>query len=406
MPSETAASAPRLGRGFNDGTLALVALGVILCSLVVWTAQSPNVERTDFALTYVGAHIVHSGEGSRLYDTALQVRLRDSLFQHASPLYFEHPPFEALALAPLAALPFRTAYLIWGLTNAALLMVLIIWLRPYLSWPAEDISYVLLWLLFAPLLVALYQGQSSILVTAAFAIGLIQIKRGHPVVAGVALALGLVKFQFILPFAFIVLIRKQWRILSGLAGAGAFLGAWSLIGIGREGLAGYFRLLSDVGQNPQDLSYGSAVDMPTLHGLIYAIGGRHLPPIALTVVAAAASLILLIWIAVKWKGANGEPFNLVFASAVAGSLVSGSHMFTHDFSPLVLALFLACASAQLKNRWILRVTAIAFWAFPVYFLFVKWHCLYVMAVCLLVFACWCRWAAGQRLKTAESTAVA
>jgi len=164
------ATAPRGFRfALNDSTLALAALAILLAAAVLWSARGVNVEKTDFALTYVGDHIVHTGMGRHLYDVGLQVHLRDSMFQAPSPLYFEHPPFEAVALSPLAAFQFRTAYTIWGLFNVAVLLAAIVWLRPYLPWPSEDIAYLFLWLLFAPLLVAIYQGQSSIVVLAAYA---------------------------------------------------------------------------------------------------------------------------------------------------------------------------------------------------------------------------------------------
>src|SRR5438034_6039504 len=147
--------------GLNDGTLGLAMAAILLATAVIWAAHGPNVEKTDFSLTYVGAKLVHTGFGGRLYDIALQKQTRDTLFQHPSPLFFEHPPFEALLLSPLAALPFRTAYLIWGLFNVAVWVLLIFFLRTHLPWPREELGYLSLWLLFAPLGVALYQGQSS-----------------------------------------------------------------------------------------------------------------------------------------------------------------------------------------------------------------------------------------------------
>jgi hypothetical protein len=84
---------------------------------------------------------------------------------------------------------------------------------------------------------------------------------------------------------------------------------------------------------------------------------------------------------------------LMFAAAVAASLLSGSHMFTHDFSPLALALFLAAASFSRSDapghrglRIAMTTAIVLFWAFPIYFLFVAWHCLYLMCPLLLLFA--------------------
>ena len=395
----SATPAPQLGRAFNDGTLGLIALAILLASAVVWSSHGVNVEKTDFALTYVGAHIVHTGMGRSLYDTRLQVRLRDSMFQHPSPLFFEHPPFEALALSPLAGLSFRTAYMVWGLINVAVLLGLIVWLRPYFKWPREDLGYLFLWLLFAPVGVSLYQGQSSIFVLVAYAVAFVQLKEGNVFAAGVALGLGLLKFQFAVPFAVIFLLRRQWRFVGGLAVSYVALGLASVAAVGWEGVADYDRLLLKIGNNPQNLSYGSAVDMPTLHGLVYAVAGRQLNVAGLNVVVALLTLALLVWIASRWKSeSQTTSFDLMFAAAVAASLLAGSHMFTHDFSPLIVGMFLAGGNLRAQSRGIrvaLVSTLVVFWTFPLYFLLVNWHCLYLMAIVLIAFVWACVGAANH-----------
>jgi len=391
---------PRLGTALNEGTLGLLGVAILLVTLVLWTAQGPNVEKTDFALTYVGAHIVHDGAGSRLYDPNLQIQLRDSMFQHPSPLFFEHPPFEALALAPLAAFPFRISFLIWGLLNTALVLVLMVWLRRFLIWPAEDLGYLALWLSFAPLIVALYQGQSSILVLAAFAISFVQLKNEKPLLAGAVFGVALLKFQFALPMALIFLIRKQWRFVAGLAGTAVALFLLSVAAVGWHGMISYVQFLARIGSNPHDVSYGSAVDMPTLHGLVYAIGGSQLSAILLSVLVALLSIALLGWIATRWKTLEEKGADPIFAAGIGGSLLSGAHMFTHDFSPLLVGMFLMGGALNSTNRGLkttAKLTLVIFWTFPLYFLFVKWHCLYLMAVILLVFT-WC----SVRLATSTS----
>src|SRR6266567_9508800 len=138
MFSEGQPRSSAMNIGFNDSTLGLLGSAILLFGAVLWSARGAGVEKTDFSLTYVGAQIVHQGLGGRLYDLDLQKQVRDSLFEHPSPLFFEHPPFEALLFSPLAAFSFRTAYLIWGLFNAVVWLFLIYFLRPHLPWPAED----------------------------------------------------------------------------------------------------------------------------------------------------------------------------------------------------------------------------------------------------------------------------
>ena len=206
------------------------------------------------------------------------------------------------------------------------------------------------------------------------------------------------KFQFTVPFAAIFFLRRQWRFLGGFATGAVVLGLCSVLAVGWAGVVDYVHLLLLIGNNPQNLSYGSAVDMPTLHGLVFAIAGDHLSALGLNVVVAVLALALLAWVAWRWNTSQqGPSFDLMFAAAVAASLLSGAHMFTHDFSPLALGLFLVAARLHGLSRdlrTVLVFTLVVFWAFPLYFLFVKWHCLYLMAIVLITFV-WAGMRAAQ-----------
>jgi hypothetical protein len=382
---------PRLVFGINEGMLGLLGVAILLAAAVVWSARGPNVEKTDFVLTYVGAHIVHQGLGAQLYDINFQKQLRDSLFKDPNPLFYEHPPIEALLLSPLAALHFRMAYMFWGFFNVVVWLTLIFFMRPYLLRPMEDLSYLVLWVLFAPLAVALYQGQSSLILLALYAIAFVKLQQQKEFSAGVWLGLGLFKFQFVLPFAFIFLLRRRWRFLQGFAATSLSLTLISLVAVGSKGLVDYVRFLLTISGNPQNLSYGSAVDMPTLYGFVYAFVGRRIGHMELNVVVAMLSILLLGLVAWYWESPDGSGANdLMFASAVAACLVTGSHMFTHDFNPLILALFLVAANFPSQRhpglRFTLMSTVVAFWTVPIYFLFVAWHCLYLLCPVLLLFA--------------------
>jgi hypothetical protein len=394
MPNSSRGTAtPGFFLGF-DGTLALFGTAVLLFAAVTWTARGANVEKTDFSLTYVGARIVHDGIGRQLYDLALQENLRNSFFQHPVPLFYEHPPFEAVLLAPLASVPFRCAYAIWGVANATLWLVLMFFTRRYLPWPRDNVAYICMWLLFAPLWVTLYQGQTSLVLLTAYALTFAFLKDKRDFPAGLALGLGLLKFQFVLPFAFIYLLRRKSHFLLGFSIAAVALALVSVATVGWEGVSHYVGFLLTIGNNPQNVSYGSGVDMPTIHGFAYAILGKHFGGTALNILVAVLSVSLLAWLAIRWQGSDeSSSFNLMFAAAIAASLLCGSHMFTHDFSPLILAMLLVAgrnstfstASVPALARIGIRVALILFWTFPIYFLFVKWHSLYLLGPGLLIF---------------------
>jgi hypothetical protein len=284
--------------------------------------------------------------------------------------------------------------------NVAIWLSLPFLLRPYLPVPKEVLGYFAFWLIFAPLGVALYQGQSSLLLLALYAHTYVQFRRGDDFSAGVWLGLGLFKFQFVLPFALIFLLRGKWKFLTGLTCSAAFLAVLSPFAVGWRGVLSYVHLLVSIGSHPVNLSYGSAVDMPTLHGFVYALLGHRLSAGTVGFAVAAISIVLLLFTAWRWRpqdcGSDGS-FDLRFAAALTIALITGSHMFTHDFSPLILALLLACANFPERGRtglrWAVGTTLVLFWTPPLYFALVAWHQMYLMFPVLLVFAFLALWLA-------------
>jgi Glycosyltransferase family 87 len=390
--TETTAS-PRQPSLEVESILAFCGAAALVLGAVLWSARGPYAEKTDFSLTYVGATIVHLEHGTQLYDLGEQRKVRDALFRNPNPLIYEHPPFEALALSPFARLPYRTAYLVWSLGNAAVWLTLPWLLRQYLIAPRETLGYLALWFLFAPLGVALYQGQSSLLLLLLFALTFIALKQGRDLNAGIYLALGLFKFQFVLPFATIFLIRRKWRFLVGFFLVAVALALLSFIAVGWQGVLSYAHLLLTAGSRPANESYGSAVDMPTLQGFVYAILGQRLGMNKLGFAVAALSILLIVFTGWKWKKEDehnaGGAHNLMFAASIAVALMTGFHMFTHDFSPLILAGLLVMADFPRRNhprlRIVLGVVLVLFWIPPVYFMLVGWHLLYLMFPLLLAF---------------------
>jgi hypothetical protein len=337
--------------------------------------------------------MVYFGQGSKLYDIAEQKKLKASLLKDAEPLIYEHPPFEALLLAPLGALPYKTAYLIWGLINVALFLTLPRLLRPYAPAPREELGYLALWLLFAPLGVALFQGQSSIVLLLVYVLAFISLKQGRDFRAGAILGLGLFKFQFILPFALIFLLRRQWRFMKGFLATAAGLGVLSVIAVGWSGIWTYVNLLRSVATHPDNVTYGSAGDMASLQGFVHALLGRSLNHALISLLVSTVSIVLMVWAAWRWRFADdqerGPGFDLMFAISVVVALVTGFHMFTHDLSPLLLAMLLVAAhfpgSDHPAVRLTLAITLTAFWIPPLYFVLVAWHCSYLWFPILMVF---------------------
>ena len=399
-----------------DGILAYVGLAILLVSAVFWADATAMREKTDFSVTYIGSRMVYLGQGRQLYDLAEQRKLKAALLKDAEPLIYEHPPFEALLLAPLGALPYKTAYLLWGLINVAIFLTLPRLLRPYATAPRDELAYLALWLLFAPLGVALYQGQSSIVLLLVYALTFSALKQGRDGRAGAILGLGLFKFQFILPFVLIFVLRRQWRFLKGFLATAAGLGVLSVV----RWMVGRVELCGDLLAGHCRASGKCHVRRSHRHGHGAGIRPRRagksagrIPRFLLLV--AAISLGLIGWSAWRWPAAKprrrwhldkgnlrtgdlrkdfrGRGFDLMFSVAVVVALVAGFHMFTHDLSPLLLAMLLvlahfperAVARGGHRLRITLAVTLTAFWIPPLYFALLAWHVVYLWFPVLMLF---------------------
>lgn len=381
--------------GFNESGITYLVAIVIVLGAVFWASFGPQVEQTDFSMTYVGARILDAGHSAQLYDLPTQVAVRKATFARPNPLLFEHPPFEALIFRPLAAVRYRTAYFIWGLVNAAIWLVLPLLLRPHAPAPRETIGYLALWMLFAPLGIALFQGQTSLAVLLFYTLCFIQLKRGRPLAAGVWLGLALFKFQLVLPFALIFLLRRQWRFLAGFSLSGAFFGVLSLLAVGWRGLGSYARFLALITTNPQNVSYGSSLDMVSMQGFLGALLGPYLSGKAIGFLVLAVALGLIVLTAWRWqrmadRKADPGTVDLMFAAAIAVSLAAGSHLFAHDLSPLMISLLLVAAHFPARGlralRCLLGASLAVFWATPLVFILLTRHEVYLLSPVLIIFA--------------------
>jgi len=385
------------GSPFNEKIVALIGFAVLLVSVVFLADRPPINERTDFSVTYIGSRMVYLGLGGKLYDLAEQQKLKRLLLPDAEPLIYEHPPFEALLLAPLGALPYKTAYLIWGLINVAIWLMLTYLLRPYAPAPRDDLGYLALWLLFAPLGVALFEGQSSLLLLLLYSIAFIQLRSGRDFRAGAILGLALFKFQFVIPFALIFLLQRKWRFMKGFLATATALGVLSLVAVGWHGIISYIHLLVSIATHPDNSSYGAAIGTATIQGFVHALLGGVLGHAAVSLIVAGVSIFLIVWTAWRWRKAglvavqtfDRRAFDLMFAAAIVVSLVTGFHMFTYDLSPLMPAMLLVAGHfpgrSQALLRLILGTTLVMFWIPPLYLVLLARHCVYLWFPVLMAF---------------------
>lgn len=195
-------------------TLAL-GLGLVLglsAFLAAGERTGSSWLRGDFPAFYAAAEIVWSGQGAALYDHALQREIENRHWPEFDGSFyaFAYPPFFALLLSPLAALPpltakaLSTAFLFAAVVGAMLLM------RPFAPLFRQQTSFALLYLLtLVPLEISIFGAQNTALSILCLALSERGRESGRHWMTGMGAALLLYKPQLGVPLFLYLLARGQ-----------------------------------------------------------------------------------------------------------------------------------------------------------------------------------------------------
>lgn len=301
----------------------------------------------NFTIFYGAGLTVRQGQTAQLYDLSAQYRVQrqfapDVAIRQAA-LPFNHPAFESLLFVPLTFLPYWPAYLLWTAFNLSLILASFWILRLQSS---KLSSFVLVVLLLAaigfyPLASALVQGQDCILLLLLYVCAFVVFENDHPVTTGAVLALGLFRFQLILPLIVILAFRRP-RVLVGFAPLAAVFAALSLTMVGWSGTSQYISLLVSTEKSGAGGSI-IAVAMPNIRGLIAGLPGLHSHPFAtflLTLAFSAAALIAAAWCITSMRPSLRSSFIL----AVIVTILVSYHALGYDLILLLPFLLLRLAS--------------------------------------------------------------
>ncbi|TAN33680.1 DUF2029 domain-containing protein [bacterium] len=303
---------------------ALVPLAVLMVVSAIRTAILAPY-RSDFAVYYGMSTIGLQSGFSHLYDDFLRQRVWDALgIALGGPL---HPypiiqlPTLAVAIAPLALMPFMVAYAIWlSLLGTAILIGW--WMgAPGGRWGRGGHLVALLALL--PVGLGLYVGQVEFVVFASVLAAWWLLRRGHDVAAGLVLLLIVLKPQeaILLPFALLLAGRR--RTFAVWAAGAALIASALLAVIGVSSLAVYLDRLGEVARHPGIWESVPGMSLPSL------LGGGLLGSFSQLLVAAFALLA-------AWRR-RGEGIELPMAIAIVGSMVMTPYLHEPDTVMLVAA---------------------------------------------------------------------
>jgi hypothetical protein len=334
----------------------LLSASAFLNAIAFWTAKQESLAGyADFSSFYAGAMMVREGVGTSLYNFDRQKEFQQRLFPNVpsrpSPLPFIHPAYETLFFFPLTYLSYSKAYLLWTLINVSILLILSLLFKNHFHHLRVRFRFVSILSLFSffPIMIAVLQGQDSILLLLLVTLAFINLKSNRDYRAGLFLALALFKFQIVLPLMVVLLVRRRWKAIYSFATASLILILLSLQITGWGGLTEYPGLLfeqnQDVAGELSQLRHMTfPATMPNLRGFLYSIFANTMSERLVIVGVVFCSLIVvfaLIRIWMRHCETEDERFNLKFSFSLIGGLLISYHLQVHDLSLLLLPIFSA-----------------------------------------------------------------
>jgi hypothetical protein len=170
----------------------------------------------DFLSFYAAGYIVRHGMTDGLYD-AVQAFVQQVLYPGDVPhaTGYPLPLFATWAFAPLSKLPFAAAYLLWTAINIALLGTLAFALDRHLvnvpMLPRR--TFVAVFACSIPAVTNIIFGQVDLIIFGALFGAYLLLRDERESLAGIALAVVLIKPQFLLGVVPMLLLWQQWRTL-------------------------------------------------------------------------------------------------------------------------------------------------------------------------------------------------
>jgi hypothetical protein len=304
----------------------------------------------DYALYATGATLLGSADPASVYDLgAIADRLRvfaPYYGPHADPLKVGPLPYLAptfLVYAPFATLAPPVGFALWALVN--LLLSAIVVRDGVARFDPCPCPRTVLLLTFFPLAYAIFVGQPVVVLLFAFWKTYRAFEDGRDWQAGLWASGLLLKVQYPLILGFVLLVKRRWRALGGLAIAGTILVLASLAIYGPEGLWAFARTLRSMSGFRKVHSIVYPEQMINWRGLLVNLlpsGVSEARGTALTLILSVLTASSLI---VVWRG-RWDPSGPRFASQMLAT---------------VLVMLLTAFHSHLHGAALLLVPGLALW---------------------------------------------
>ncbi len=347
-------------RAFSRGwlTLALITLLWLLtafCLVRVFYLLHGREHYEDFAVYYLSALELRADIDP--YATSF-VPLEKRLGMNTHSIERgTHPPTFLVLFEPLTELPLRTAYWTWtGLNFVALAAALVMLLGRRSLLPLETTLVVAaLALLYAPVFLHFWFGQSNILILLMLVLMMRWMERGNAAGAGLLLALAGLMRVFPLPIVAYLLLTRRWRVLAYTAIGLAIGAAATLFLVGTSHSLNFFYAVPEHFNGyawiatPTNIAMGAFISR-----IFWWIWGPQLGPApgylrTAAIICADLSVLALGARATLIRKAGDDPDWRLFSLWVVTSMMLSPTMWLHVLVLLLLP-FIQLVSAFSRNR--------------------------------------------------------
>jgi hypothetical protein len=329
-----------------------------------------DIASGDFMAFYTGAVFVKDGRGRELYDLATQQEYQLELTGPPNTQWqpYINPPLLAVALAPLAALPYRYAY--WSFAVLTLLAFIgsMVLLKPKLTHLARDrltwFTTVALTASWLPLFRSMAGGQNT-LFTIFLLVGLYAAWRDdRMILAGVALGLLSYKPQFGLLFGVVLLARGMWVALMA---AGATAAAHYALGAVFMGADWPVRMIDTL-----RLHRTLEKEIFANHFSILPTASHSLPGLLalwIAVIGIAGVVVLCVWQARRIRPTD-DRFPVLYGLLICGTMLVSPHLQHYDVAilaiPTLLTLDYLLGQGRPPSLILRLLLAVGFLFYPIY----------------------------------------
>jgi hypothetical protein len=287
----------------------------------------------DFVQFYTLGRLADQHRVSHAYDFQAFHDEQAKLVPESKTLIFPpvYPPQVAIAFIPLSRLPYAIAQRTWTAITILVYAVIVwgVW-RAFRASLPDPILVFAAAAAFPPFFQTVIYGQVTILILAPCFLAWLALDRERHFAAGFALGFLAIKPQFGPVFAVVVLMRRDWRMLSGAVTAVALqlVCVWSVLGFAAFG--SYFSVLETV------VAHADALEAKPFQSHSIRAVTRLLPGSTGLFAWLIASTVVL------WKTGriwcSTAPLHVRFGVAMLAAVLVNPHLIVYDAAILVLPL--------------------------------------------------------------------